>query len=256
MPKTPSQHRFVQTVLTGRAKFIAPAQRLFFSALQAQINPVAKKLITHYQAHSMDHLIKEDALVDGFKKVYSKVGNHFGRAVYDSLMATDKRLKDDDDDFDMDAAIEEFIKKQGGVMITAITKATRERVRDYIAEAIKNGTGAAQLAADFKKDFSDFNRVRSMAIARTEVGRASNWASYEAGNMTGMELEKTWLHAGSSKDDRETHVAASGQTVAYEDTFEIDGSYAPMYPQDGSGDASEEVNCNCTFYQKRVGSKY
>lgn len=262
MPKTPKQHRYTQTVIAGRQKFIAPAQRLFYAALRDQVKPVAEKLQHHFQSHGMEHLIKEDALIIGFKRVYKQVGMHFGKATYDSLISEAKAMKaltrKDGDDFEdlLDAAIDEFIRTTGAKMITAITETTRESVRTWLADAIKNGTGAAKLASDFEKHFKDFNKIRSMAIARTEVGRASNWANYEAGNMTGLELEKTWLHAGSSQYDRPEHVAASGQTVDYDEPFEIDSDYTPMYPQDGSGGASEEVNCNCTFYQRRIGSKY
>ncbi len=260
MPKTPIQHRYVQTVLKDRMKFTAPAQRLFYGALRNMIKPVSEKLEHHAQSHSMEHLISSKPLEICFKRVYKQVGLHFGKTTFDSLMRSGKSKKAEDDEIDfeteLDEAINAFIKGIGARMITNITETTREDVRTWIAEAIKNGTGAAQLAQDFNKHFSDFNRVRSMAIARTEVGRASNWANYEAGNMTGLELEKTWLHAGSSKNDRPTHEDASGQTVAYDESFDVGDGYEPMYPQDGSGGADEEVNCNCCIFQTRVGSKY
>lgn len=288
MSKSPNQHYYMQTVLKDRLKFMNMAQKLLLNALNLQIKPVLNKVDVHHGP--TDHLIKTDALKDAFKKIYTDVGSHFAKAQYDSLMMGKKksknslskksmRFKDDDEDDDdeptmtgphstllqsTDEAMDEdefdnewrktisdYIDSDGAEMITNITDSTKNYIKEYISEAIKNGTSAAELASDMRDHFADFNRSRSMLIARTEIARAQNFATNEGAKMTGLELTKTWLHAGNSPNDRDDHADADGQEVDFDDTFDINSDYAPSYPHDGSGGADEEANCNCTFFTSR-----
>ncbi len=260
--KKPAHHqRLVSMMVQNRNRFIAPARKALNIALNKQVAPVLHYLEGHHHASlgHIDPLIQKHPLEAAFKAMYKEAGHYFGKARYNGLaiMASDGKeghfmlhyKADEDFEDEMDTAINDFIAGDAGKYITSITETTREKVKHYLQSAIDDGVGAADLAMKLRDDFTDFNRVRSYAIARTEIGRASNFAGDTAADMIekdyDVQLLDTWLHAGSSKDDRETHLEADGQEVKHGETFDIDADYHPYYPQDGSGGADEEVNCNC-----------
>lgn len=142
------------------------------------------------------------------------------------------------------------IAEVGGAKIRDIDATTRQILQPVLEEAISEGVGTDEIARRLRKANSEWSRVRSAAIARTEVVSASNYATvaaaedYEA--YTGGTVEKEWL-ATSDGRERATHLAASGQRVGINETFTVGG-----YPMDHPGDSShgapaeEVVNCRCT----------
>lgn len=250
------QQAFVQSVLSHRNKFLGDAGKMFRLGLNEQIKPVISAIKETQDPKKLAALIKEAPLKYAMKTTYKEVGASFGKVEYEAL--SQKRLKDDGSDYEdfINDEVASFIEEEGAMFVTEITETTRDLLKRYIQDNIIEGEGAASLAGDLSKYFTDFNSVRSMLIARTEVGRASNWAGQVSRDKfsddNAVDLMKTWLHAGSSKNDRESHVEASGQTVANDDSFDVDSDYTPDYPQDGSGGANEEANCNCCVYASRA----
>jgi F like protein len=274
-------HRYMQTVQKDRNKFYLPAQKILYAALLEQIKPVIAKVTLHSSSHSLEHLIKDAPMIIAFKSIYTQVGNHFARAQYFALLDEPKKnmkFKDDDepiitgphthlqpqqltgDDNDEQEdsftklwrnQVNDFVDGEGAEMVTNINDATRNMIKDFLADAIKNGTSASDLAGNLRDHWTDLARVRSMTIARNEVNRAQNFATNEGAEMTGLELVKTWVHSGGGDTDRQNHLDADGMTVDFDESFNINADYTPMYPHDGSGDASDEINCNCTFYNTR-----
>lgn len=244
-----NEAKYVRLVLRQRNLFIRKAEPLIFKALNKQMEPIFHLGVLHPIGTEIDHLIHPEPIAEALHAIYRDVARHFGKATHTALIKV--KTKADDDDY-MDDAIDDFIATKSAEYITGITDATKKAIKDFIAANREEGWGAAQLATELRKNFTDINRMRSMRIARTEVGRASNFAGDAASKMFDFKMTKTWLHAGSSKEDRESHVSASGQTVGNDDTFDVDGSYQPLYPQDGSGGADEEVNCNCMVYRTRI----
>lgn len=93
----------------------------------------------------------------------------------------------------------------------------------------------------------DSSQVRARRIARTEVISAANGAQHAtASNVhsTGNPMTKTWL-ATFDRRTRETHLEAHGQTVAFDQQFEVGGAMLE-YPGDPSGPPEEVINCRCT----------
>jgi hypothetical protein len=96
-------------------------------------------------------------------------------------------------------------------------------------------------------DFVDdpkFYNWQALRIARTETTIAMNTATNEAGRESGVLIDKEWVSAGDG-NERETHAELNGQRVESNEPF----SNGLMYPGDPSGDASEVINCRCTFLQ-------
>lgn len=246
---TRSEVRYMQLLTVARNKFYPHAATLLFQALQKQIEPFTKASNLHGRSTDTKH-ISIHPMQQALTAIYKDVGLYFGKtalAGFKNLpLNTITKASDELED-----EIEDFIQSFGAEMIADITETTRMSVKDYIEQAVIDGKGATQMARDLKNHFDDFNRMRALRISRTEVNRANNFASDKAAEMSGLELNKTWLHPGSTKDDRSSHVAASGLTVARDEPFDIDFGYKPMFPHDGSGDAGEEVNCGCGVYYTR-----
>jgi hypothetical protein len=89
-----------------------------------------------------------------------------------------------------------------------------------------------------------FYKWQGMRIARTETTIAMNTATNLAGQESGVALDKEWISAGDG-NERESHAEMSGIRVDQNDPF----PNGLMYPGDESGEASEVINCRCTFLQ-------
>jgi phage portal protein BeeE len=83
---------------------------------------------------------------------------------------------------------------------------------------------------------------RAATIAQTETTAAAGFATGQAGEQSGAELQE-WQTGGNP---RETHVYADGQRVKVGERFSV-GASNLLYPGDPEGDAAEIVNCNCSL---------
>ncbi len=94
--------------------------------------------------------------------------------------------------------------------------------------------------------FGDY-AIRAKTITRTEMGRIFSEAAQHrmeeaAGHVEG--LEKQWVHAGSPREPRPSHVVAHGQHVPVNNPF-IVGAYKMMFPRDPKAPVSEIIHCGC-----------
>lgn len=81
---------------------------------------------------------------------------------------------------------------------------------------------------------------RAESIAQTEVTAAAGFGTREAGQQSGLELNKTW-HTGSNP--RATHARMNGETVRLDDDF----SNGARWPGDSRLDDKERARCNCSM---------
>ncbi|WP_294892644.1 phage minor head protein [Sulfuricurvum sp. MLSB] len=89
-----------------------------------------------------------------------------------------------------------------------------------------------------------FYKWQSLRIARTETTTAMNMAVNQVGADSDVLLDKEWISAGDG-EVRESHQLMDGTRVEQDEPF----GNGLMYPGDPNGDASEVVNCRCTFLQ-------
>lgn len=95
---------------------------------------------------------------------------------------------------------------------------------------------------------------RANTIARTERGYAVNAAQADAYRLAAdrvgiphSAIIKTWLHSGSPREPRISHLALDRNTVRGIDTpFYADG-VPLLHPHDPSGPADQVINCTCTM---------
>lgn len=154
----------------------------------------------------------------------------------------------------------EYLSTRGGVKITSIINTTKKDFQKVITglltEAEKEGFGIEKIARRIVKDLGDNLKgnayARAMAIARTEMIGASNYAATVAADSSGYETRKFWSTSGL-EGVRESHI----QAEQYSDSVNglKKGERFPnglLYPGDPDGDLSEIINCRCSILHERV----
>lgn len=81
----------------------------------------------------------------------------------------------------IDDAAAAWLSQHGAEMVTQILSTTREQLADALADGVRQGRSAEQIAADITSHFESFPASRAAVIARTEVPRAYNYATVAAG---------------------------------------------------------------------------
>jgi SPP1 gp7 family putative phage head morphogenesis protein len=133
-------------------------------------------------------------------------------------------------------------------MVPAIAQTTRDAIKATVADALANDEGTPEIARRLlglyrhwaSPDDSAITVPRAYLIARTEVGRAASFGTWEgarqASEELGITIERTWI---TSRDDRvrDEHQALDGETVGLDEAF----SNGRHYP--------DEPNCRCDVQQ-------
>lgn len=138
-----------------------------------------------------------------------------------------------------------YLKRNLGVAVKGISEGTRLKLAAALVAGEKKGYTLQQQAKQIDKLYlQDIIPNRSMTIARTEVGRATNWTQFMLAQDADVPMEKEWLALDDDRT-RDTHAEADGQRVDLEDPFQV-GDNELMYPGDPDGDPEEVINCRCS----------
>lgn len=213
---------------------------------------------------AIDSFDKEilDLMINTWKAIFEDIG----KSEYTSLLNQSKDFMPFDESkiniFQalFDKTILNWIKSTCAEKVTGIQKFTKSKIAKTISNIeesyMNNGERAPvdAIAKGIKDKFKEFSRYRSFLIARTEVGSATETASYQAQNLAQQQIDpsakklvvkRKWLSALDERT-RETHLDAHGQVRGLEEKFEI-GDVKLMFPRDYDADApNETINCRCT----------
>lgn len=86
-----------------------------------------------------------------------------------------------------------FLESQGAEFVSGIIETTRDNLRRELVQAFQQGESVDQIKGRIRQVFEQASGDRAETIARTEVLRASNFASDEAYNQSGIVEAKEWL---------------------------------------------------------------
>ncbi len=149
--------------------------------------------------------------------------------------------------------VQDFLRKNGIKFAKEVSRKTNEKIRETLAAGVSEGEGIPKLKKRITTLFDDMSSTRAELIARSEVIRASNFATEEAFKQSGVVEKKEWL---VTADDRLCEFCApmSGKIISIGGSFfgkgdTIDGEeggsldndygsidYPPLHPQ-----------CRCTI---------
>lgn len=130
----------------------------------------------------------------------------------------------------------------------------KKKITSSVTSGILQGKSIKGISDDLQTRIPTMNRDSAIRSARTAVTGAQNAGrqdSYEAAVKMGIEMEKQWL-ATLDNRTRHEHAMLDGQTVDYDEPFEVSG-YKLMYPGDPSGAPEMIYNCRCTMIAKVKG---
>jgi len=147
--------------------------------------------------------------------------------------------------FDLaDPRVADFVQTFSGDRIRDLTNATSQNaLRATLSEGIAAGESSDRLADRIRAVFGG-RRDNAPTIARTEIVRASNFATSEAFHQAGVE-QKEWLTTRDGKA-RDSHRNLDGTIVAEDGLFFSDNGYSAPYPGE-FGVGSEDINCRCSI---------
>lgn len=154
-------------------------------------------------------------------------GFHLGTQSLDAL-------KDYANDYLQSALGDAWIKVKGEINLGVLGGKSPAEVAKAIGNTIDSGK------------FGN-TAYRAETIAKTEMGRIFSIANDERINQaaeTVKGLEKQWMHRGHPKQARPSHVAAHGQHVAANQSFNI-GGVMMRFPRDPGASLSETMHCGC-----------
>lgn len=124
----------------------------------------------------------------------------------------------------------------------------KRQISAAVTSGILQGKSIKGLADDLQTRISTMNRDSAIRTARTAVTSAQNAGrqdSYVAAEKIGIKVRKRWI---ATKDNRTRHEhgIADGQTVDYDQPFDVGGENL-MFPGDPSGSPWNVYNCRCTM---------
>ena len=134
-------------------------------------------------------------------------------------------------------AVAAFLQKRLFQMAKKITQETNDQLQNILSNAVSEGMSIPKASKEVAKLFDNFG-YRSDRIARTEIIRASNFASEESFKESGVVEGKEWL---ATLDERtgDLDAALDGSVAKLGKDFHAGGEsvpYPPLHP-----------NCRCTI---------
>jgi hypothetical protein len=195
-------------------------------------------------------------MIEIMRKLYKEVAVLFGNAVYRAIgIMNQKSASSPFNDLWVNEAIK-FLIQYGFTLIANITQTTKAKLHEIVANGLQEGKGIDAIVADILSDEAiGYSMMRARRIARTEVMRASNYASMLSVQQHDFEVDKIWI---SSKDDRTRriprnsydHLNMNGQKVPYNEVFVSLGKKGDVvladFPGDPTTPAGFTINCRCT----------
>lgn len=140
--------------------------------------------------------------------------------------------------------VSRFIRTWGAEHVSGmINRTTQMRVQKVLLDGIRDGKDYEQMGKVIGHVFDVAEGSRATMIARTEIHRASNFASMEGYRQAGVD-QKEWQHTDGGPDARPDHIAMDGQVVGIDEDFESPSGNTAPYPGQ-FGDAADDANCQC-----------
>lgn len=141
-------------------------------------------------------------------------------------------------------------KKQGAFSKIAFRNlkkapALRRRLKNEMAQAVRNGESTQQLAKRIEKVMQNgaYNARRIAQTERTRVQSQATWDVMAQAEKSGVNMVKEWY--ARMVNTRDSHAALNGTRAPLHEPFHTIWGNDLMYPGDPSAPAKEVVNCHC-----------
>lgn len=151
-----------------------------------------------------------------------------------------------------------MVHRDGSVSVRyKVNKDTENR----ILEAYRKGEAvpAAQRQIAERQYSNALLKERGKTIAENETFTAQAAGRHEGFRQLSERddvesVEKTWIH-GHSRQPRPDHLALDGETIPFDDLFEMGDGARLMHPHDPAGGAEHSIGCKCTLFYRAIVPK-
>lgn len=195
----------------------------------------------------ISNIITDTTLRIAFINVYVKIGDQF-KAFLTPRLPKQKNATGIGVGFFSDSFVrqmQEYATTTAGAHITSITETTRKQVKEVLSEAAGQNLSIPNTAKLMRQKLGgQFNKNRSLLIARTETTTAANYSQFLTAQNAGIRLKKEWLVRLDGRE-RAWHGAMNDVIVGMDEDFTVNG-VKMKYPGDSRGGASNLCNCRCT----------
>jgi len=146
--------------------------------------------------------------------------------------------------------ITNYLRKQSSKFALKVNDATIRQLRRELKTGLLEGESIADLKTRVENVYDMATGYRAERMARTEMGSALNYGSWEGMTQSKVVDEKEWISViddrtrGAGYGDDYDHISADGQIVPVNNRFEISGE-SLQYPRDPVGSAGNIINCRC-----------
>ena len=171
--------------------------------------------------------ILKDAIIDG------------GQYVLDELDLTTEFVKS--------KAVTDYLNKYPIKFSQSVNKTTNLKLRKTLIEGIGEGESTSKLISRVRMVFNSADKFRAASIARTEVSRATNFATVEAYKQSNVVEGKKWLTAFDERTC-ERCGAMNGKVVDLNKNFfnKNDEFMDLKFDYDAVGQPPLHTKCRCT----------
>lgn len=235
-------------------------KKQYYSYLASVNNSAA----TAYANGSMTYDIQHNKLESIYRKLYTDVT--INEATIQWHQFDDPQVKKQKDLIDVFASVfapnnndvpitlwrsllNEFLTVRIAGRIAEVEQTTRKRIASLIEKGISEGLGAREVAKTIRDD-KQFNKNRSLTIARTETVTSANQGRYMSALSSPYVKVKKWL-AFADKRTRPTHY-----DMLYRPFVDMDQLFflqnmktgaleSARYPCDSTLSAGNAINCRC-----------
>ena len=219
--------------------------KIFFEALKKQ-------------AVEYDPMIMVQAYIDFYQYTFVLAA----RNEYNRIRTQEAKTKDFSiSDFFLNTwknFIKTWVLQNQMQIIAGVNDNTLKMIREITAESLQNYENPSTIASKLISLIG--SKSRALAIARTEGTTAYNMGTQRSAldwqAVSGDVMYKVWIHSGSKRDPRITHIQAQNKPIPMNDNFNI-GGVAMSMPGDKNGGASNIINCGCTtvYLSERLARK-
>lgn len=138
-----------------------------------------------------------------------------------------------------------YVANEATDSLKFVDETTRNILRPILVDSISAGDGPRVTARKIRESFGDMTKARSNTIARTEMLRASNYATWQTQIASGLVGHKRWLTTVDG-NERDTHFGLNGQERSISQPFTSSSGDTAQHPGAFST-AAENVNCRCSI---------
>lgn len=189
-------------------------------------------------------------------KLYKEAAVIFGNAVYRAIAINNQKASASMFNSEWVQKAVEFLVQYGFLLVSEMTQTTKAKLQDILAKGLDEGLSVEEIVKLILDDRENgYSAMRARRIVRTEVMRASNYASMLAADQHDFVVDKIWISRVDARTrripkDQYDHVSMNGQKVGWDEDFTSTGKKGDLvlsgFPGDPTTPAGFSINCRCT----------